>query len=396
MQDAPLVSPEAIALVRPALPALVDDIVAAAGSARPEYAAVFAAPEGIGLRLGIEQALQAFIEGIEHPGRVSDEEARDVWRRLGRSEFQAGRPLEALQAAFRAGARTAVRGAPRRPADAGVTAGEVALLAEAIYIFLDELTSDVVDGYVRAQSDEAGERDRLRSNLAALLLDAEGHDAETLERAAARARWPLPASLAAVAVEVEAPARIASLMDVDTLSGTDVDGSWLLVPDPGAPGREATLARALGGRPAALGPAVAPRETWRSLRWARLALGLAGRGLLPGAPSGGGPGGLLRADDHLASLLVLQDEELARRFAAQRLAPLDAVAGLNRERLLDTLAAWLAHQRHTPTVAAELHVHPQTVRYRVGRLRELLGDALETPEGRYELELALHARAHAP
>ncbi len=60
--------------------------------------------------------------------------------------------------------------------------------------------------------------------------------------------------------------------------------------------------------------------------------------------------------------------------------------------LLTTLAAWLAHQRHTPGVAAELHVHPQTVRYRIGKLRELLGEDLEGAEGRFELELALRVR----
>jgi hypothetical protein len=31
-------------------------------------------------------------------------------------------------------------------------------LAEAIFVFTDELATDVVDGYVRMQSDEAGER----------------------------------------------------------------------------------------------------------------------------------------------------------------------------------------------------------------------------------------------
>jgi DNA-binding PucR family transcriptional regulator len=39
-----------------------------------------------------------------------------------------------------------------------------------------------------------------------------------------------------------------------------------------------------------------------------------------------------------------------------------------------------------------LHVHPQTVRYRLAKLRELLDDRLETPDGRFELELALRAR----
>jgi len=43
-------------------------------------------------------------------------------------------------------------------------------------------------------------------------------------------------------------------------------------------------------------------------------------------------------------------------------------------------------------VAAELDVHPQTVRYRLRQLRELFGDALEDPEGRFELALALRAR----
>jgi DNA-binding PucR family transcriptional regulator len=44
-------------------------------------------------------------------------------------------------------------------------------------------------------------------------------------------------------------------------------------------------------------------------------------------------------------------------------------------------------------MAAELHLHPQTVRYRVARMRELLGDALDDPDARFELELALRARA---
>jgi DNA-binding PucR family transcriptional regulator len=41
--------------------------------------------------------------------------------------------------------------------------------------------------------------------------------------------------------------------------------------------------------------------------------------------------------------------------------------------------------------AAELFVHPQTVRYRLGRLRDLFGAALEDPDARFELELALRA-----
>ncbi|MFL6152631.1 MAG: helix-turn-helix domain-containing protein [Ornithinibacter sp.] len=43
-------------------------------------------------------------------------------------------------------------------------------------------------------------------------------------------------------------------------------------------------------------------------------------------------------------------------------------------------------------VAERLHVHPQTVRYRVAQLRELFGDSLDDPDARFELALALRSQ----
>ena len=96
------------------------------------------------------------------------------------------------------------------------------------------------------------------------------------------------------------------------------------------------------------------------------------------------------ADDRLPDLLIAADEELAARLADRALAPL---AGDRSGRLTDTLRAWLDAHGHHPTVAAELHIHPQTVRYRLARLRERFGDVLDDPEGRLALQLALRARA---
>ena len=58
-----------------------------------------------------------------------------------------------------------------------------------------------------------------------------------------------------------------------------------------------------------------------------------------------------------------------------------------------TLASWLRHWGQRAPMARELSVHPQTVGYRVGRLRELFGDVLEDPDARFDLELALRGRA---
>jgi DNA-binding PucR family transcriptional regulator len=41
------------------------------------------------------------------------------------------------------------------------------------------------------------------------------------------------------------------------------------------------------------------------------------------------------------------------------------------------------------SVAERLGIHPQTARYRVGRLRELFGDALDDADARFWLEVAL-------
>jgi DNA-binding PucR family transcriptional regulator len=116
-----------------------------------------------------------------------------------------------------------------------------------------------------------------------------------------------------------------------------------------------------------------------------MALELMQHGAIPaGAPA--------FASEHLAAMILLQDGEMARTLIERRLEALNVLPEAERERLIETLRSWLEHQRHTPGIAAELHVHPQTVRYRVGKLRELLGDALDTPDGRFELELALRAR----
>ena len=95
------------------------------------------------------------------------------------------------------------------------------------------------------------------------------------------------------------------------------------------------------------------------------------------------------AEEHLVTLLLAADPALAADLAASRLAPLDALGDGPRARLTETLRAWLDRPGQVQAVAAELDVHPQTVRYRLRQLRELFGTRLEDPDARFELSLAL-------
>jgi DNA-binding PucR family transcriptional regulator len=57
-----------------------------------------------------------------------------------------------------------------------------------------------------------------------------------------------------------------------------------------------------------------------------------------------------------------------------------------------TLRAWVDQPGQVQRMAGALHVHPQTVRYRLGQLRDLLGDALDDADARFAFALALRAR----
>jgi DNA-binding PucR family transcriptional regulator len=95
------------------------------------------------------------------------------------------------------------------------------------------------------------------------------------------------------------------------------------------------------------------------------------------------------AADHLDVLIVHRDERLHEALSMEALAPLAGLAPDARERLSATLRCWLDHLGDTAAMAAELHVHPQTVRYRMGQLRDLFGHALDDPAQRRRLVLAL-------
>jgi DNA-binding PucR family transcriptional regulator len=127
---------------------------------------------------------------------------------------------------------------------------------------------------------------------------------------------------------------------------------------------------------AGVGPAVEPGQAPLSYR-----LAVAARVLAAGAP--------VVADERLPDLMIAADRQLATRLASTALAPL---ADDRSGRLTETLAAWLDAQGHHPTVAAELHIHPQTVRYRLARLRERFGGVLDDPDGRLALQIALRWR----
>jgi hypothetical protein len=380
--------PELAKALRPALPDLAQHIIVAIGREVPAYARPLEGPFGRALRVGVERALSRFVDGIERPG-AGDGGAREIYVALGRGEMRAGRSLDALLSAYRIGARLAWE----RFVAAGEAAGHeprtLYRLASAIFDYIDGISAESVEGFTEERAAAEGERQRRRRALARLLArdDVSGEEVHDLARLAAWTRPELIAALVVGDASGEEPDadRLASRMGGGVIAAAEGTLAIAWVPDPEAPGRRAQLESGLDAVPAALGPTVALGRAPLSLARARAAHALVLDGVVD-------RGGLVVADEHLPALLLHGgDRSLAADLAAGALAPLDELRPGPRGRLRATLRAWLDHPGQVTRVAGELHVHPQTVRYRVAQLRELFGDRLEDPDARFELALALRA-----
>ena len=90
--------------------------------------------------------------------------------------------------------------------------------------------------------------------------------------------------------------------------------------------------------------------------------------------------------DVIPEVLLLRNPELARALLASRLGPLQG-----RPELLETLSAYLRNRLSVRRTAAALTTHPNTVLYRLKRLREVLGRDFGDVQGLADLVLALRA-----
>ncbi|RSN62881.1 PucR family transcriptional regulator [Amycolatopsis sp. WAC 04182] len=90
-----------------------------------------------------------------------------------------------------------------------------------------------------------------------------------------------------------------------------------------------------------------------------------------------------------SGLDALIDPGAAAGFAAQALAPLRELDRKGDRELVGTLRTWLAHHGGWDRTAAELGVHRNSVRHRIGQIERALGVDLADPETRMRLWFAL-------
>lgn len=378
--------------LRAELPAVAAATAAAVIAEVPGYSSL-RGPEGATVDEAVELALRGFLNVAS---RSSDADAAsplqptlDAAYALGRGEVRSGRTMDVLLAAYRVGSRVAWREWSRVAIAEHLPADWLVQFAELNYNYIDQLSAASVSGYAEelATRDRADQRNLERFTRRLLT----GGPAEALQADADRAGWQPPTMLSAVLLPAVRARGIRSLVDGRSLQLSDDlpgvgDGQelvLLLVPTIGHEGRR-RLKQTLAGREAILGP----ERPWieAGLSFAR-ALQISKLGLEAPAE------GAVDADDHLVDLVLASDPEALSDLRARVLGPLESLRPSSADKLTETLRAWLLHQGRREDIAEALFIHPQTVRYRMGQLRELYGDQLDDPETVLAATIALGVAA---
>ncbi|NKZ05395.1 helix-turn-helix domain-containing protein [Actinomadura latina] len=318
-------------------------------------------------RRHVRALMRGVLAALEEGGLGEDVLA--AAERLGSDRARQGVPVEAFLDGFQAGrahvVRTLVDGGRRM----GVP--DAALLDGVTRI--DEITTALVHRMVHAHRVTELEMARTAREARAQMLR------QLLHGEAVPVRAPLDPAAAyhCVVSDVSDPAVAARLETELTAAGPGlcglVDGRFAALaahlpePPPSGP----LLVAAPPARPAAVAPMYALGR--RALR----------------AGTGAGLTGMRELAD-LALLTVTEAEpELGGLLAAALLSGLDRDDPFHLE-LAETALAYLDHGGRIEPTAAALHVHGNTVKYRIRRLQELTGRPLHDPAGGAAVSRAAH------
>ena len=383
--------PESVsAAMRTVLPAVAERTVAAVVSDVPSYADAFGGRTGQNIERAVRQSLAAFLQlvsqGDDPDTSPSVQPALEGAFALGQGEARQNRSTDVLLAAFRIGARTAWREWSAVAVAHEVPGDQLAVFAERVFVYIDRLSAASVAGHADELAKSGLARQRHREALARQLLRRA--TTEDLSVAAELAQWRPPQTLTAGAVPRGSERRLAAVVNPATLtSGLEIPEDAL--PPLARPVTVFLLADVAGRARSALrrqldvpGAIVGPDRPWaraaQSVSRILRAVDLCDEAADP-----------FDTEENLTALVLRADVDALADLRAAALKPLDGQRPAVREKLMETLRAWLLHQGRRDDVAAALFVHPQTVRYRLGQLRELYGEALADPEVVEQLVVAL-------
>lgn len=339
-------------------------------------------------------AVQRNVAGLLAGVRAAEVRDLGAARDTGRRRAAQGIPLPVVLSGYRRGVMhlwdLLVRGCAahdRACGDAGGGAGQALLgSASVLWVSYDTHAHEVATAYEAQQSERLRHDHARRQGLVAALLAGEATPELPLAEVARRLDVPVTGPylvlVADGAPQHRARVRAPSGPPVLWRPGPVTDVGLLWLPTAGDADRAVDRVRALGlGRVGVSRVFDALAQAPRAVEQARLARDA-------GAV---GPQVVTTFVEVEVAALVTGTPEVAAALRSRVLGGLDRLDAPDREALLATARTWLAHGASAQRTGGVLHCHPNTVRYRLNRLRTLTGRRWDDPVDLVELHLALEA-----
>jgi PucR C-terminal helix-turn-helix domain/GGDEF-like domain len=266
------------------------------------------------------------------------------------------------------------------------TPEDEATLREAVLLYSREIAFAAAQAYAQAAEVRGAWDARLESSVVDALLS--GKVDEDIQSRAASLGWGTPASVIVMVghtpsaepeIVVDSMRRTARSAGLNVLTG--VQGNRLVAILGGAQGPLAAtskLADQFGPGPVVIGPS-AP-DLVAAAKSAQAAV----EGLRA-APAWPGASRPVLADDLLPERALAGGSVAIRKLVEDVYRPLQAAGPA----LLETLAAYLEQAASLEAAARKLFVHPNTVRYRLKRVTDLVGYVPQDPRSAFTLQVAI-------
>jgi hypothetical protein len=313
-------------------------------------------------------------------------------RATGRRRAEQGAPLPVILHAYRVAGKFIWAAILAEAANDEVATTALLNAGSELWLIIDDHSGSVTDAYRDAVAERAHSDSQTRNAMLDVVLRGDLGDGSRLWESAATLRLPHQGTFVVVAARAPRPGVESIPHAENALRTRGIQSAWrvevdahigvvVLTPRAGIDRLCAYLAELSSGPVGVSAPYPSLDQTPAAVRQARLAHASA----TPGSQE------LVRYEQAPIAILLASAPDAAAMVAQAILGPVLALPAAERDLLLDTLRMWFAEQGATSVAAEKLHVHRNTVRYRLRRLEELTGRSLSHPTGTAELHLALEA-----
>ena len=310
----------------------------------------------------------------------------------GRRRAEQGMPLPTTLRAYRIGGRFIWEVLLRHADTSAVTQEALLQAAGDVWAIIDDYSESVSEAFRDTITEQARRDTQVRTAVLSSLFDGHITDIAQISDAATVLRLPLRGSFVVVAAQTRRPGEETLPRVEQSLQRREIASAWRLddqyqIGILSLPARvkvdlvSAELAVLAVGAVGMSGSYTSLEATPQARRQAEIAC-------LSATPE---TTELVRYEQHPVATLLAGAPEAAMALIRGVLAPLLALAPVDRDLLLETLRSWYANDGSAAAVGSALHVHRNTVRYRLRRVETLTGRSLTNPTAVGELHIALEA-----